>query len=90
MANTKQARKRVKQNEKRRLLRSSQRAMTRTFVKKVYAAIEAKDVATAKAAFLAMTPVIDRMAQKGVIHKNKAARHKSRLAKQIKELETAA
>ena len=90
MANTKQARKRVKQNEKRRLLRSSQRAMVRTYIKKVYAAIEAKDVAQATAAFQAMTPVIDRMAQKGVLHKNKAARHKSRLAKHLKALATAA
>ena len=90
MANTKQARKRAKQNEKRRILRSSQRSMARTYVKKVYAAIEAKDVATATEAFKAMTPVLDRMAQKGVLHKNKAARHKSRLAKHIKELSATA
>ena len=90
MANTKQARKRAKQNEKRRLLRSSQRAMVRTYIKKVYAALEAKDVTLAKDSYLALVPVIDRMAQKGVIHKNKAARHKSRLAAQLKDLATAA
>jgi len=90
MANTKQAKKRVKQNEKRRILRSSQRAMVRTYIKKVYAAVEAKDGALAKQTYLALVPVIDRMAQKGVLHKNKAARHKSRLAKHVKLLETAA
>jgi len=90
MANTKQARKRVRQNEKRRLLRSSQRAMVRTYIKKVHAAIEAKDATLAQQSYLALVPVIDRMAQKGVLHKNKAARHKSRLAKQVKELATAA
>lgn len=90
MANTKQARKRVRQNEKRRLLRSSQRAMVRTYIKKVLAAVQAKDANLAKDAYLALVPVIDRMAQKGVIHKNKAARHKSRLCKQVKALATAA
>lgn len=90
MANTKQARKRAKQSEKRRILKSSQRAMVRTYIKKVYAAIEANDAPLAKQTYLAMVPVIDRMAQKGVIHKNKAARHKSRLAKHLKAVETAA
>lgn len=86
MANTKQARKRVRQNEKRRLLRSSQRAMVRTYIKKVHAAVLAKDATLAQQTYLALVPVIDRMAQKGVLHKNKAARHKSRLAKQVKAL----
>lgn len=90
MANSKQARKRVRQNEKRRLLRSSQRAMVRTYIKKVYSALEAQNADLAKQSYLALVPVIDRMAQKGVLHKNKAARHKSRLSKQVKALSTAA
>ena len=90
MANSAQSKKRAKQNEKRRLLRSSQRAMVRTFLKKVYAALETKNAEAAQAAYAAAVPVIDRMANKGVIHKNKASRHKSRLAKQVKALATAA
>ena len=89
MANTPQSKKRARQNEKRRLLRSSQRAMVRTYIKKVYSALEAKNAEAAQAAYLAAVPVIDRMANKGVIHKNKAARHKSRLAQQVKTLATA-
>ena len=60
--------------------------MTRTSLKKVIAAIEQGDKEVAQAAFVAATPILDRMATKGLIHKNKAARHKSRLAAQIKAL----
>jgi len=89
MANTKQARKRVLQNEKRRVLRSSQRAMVRTYIKRVYTAVASQDAEQATTAYTALVPIIDRMAQKGVLHKNKAARHKSRLAQHIKALNTA-
>lgn len=89
MANSPQARKRAKQSEKRRQLKASQRAMVRTYIKKVLAALEAKDVDAAKAAYQAAVPVIDRVADKGVIHKNKAARHKSRLSGHIKALAAA-
>jgi small subunit ribosomal protein S20 len=60
--------------------------MLRSQIKKVLTAIEAKNAAQAKEAFAAAVPVIDRMANKGIIHKNKAARHKSRLAAKINSL----
>jgi small subunit ribosomal protein S20 len=60
--------------------------MTRTCIKKVLAAIEAGDKTAAQAAFTAAVPVLDRMATKGLIHKNKAARHKSRLNAQVNAL----
>lgn len=85
MANTPQARKRARQNEKRRQHNASLRSMTRTYLKKVNTAIEAGDVEQAKAAYIAAVSVLDRHADKGgILHKNKAARHKSRLNKQIK------
>jgi small subunit ribosomal protein S20 len=55
-------------------------------MKKTVAAIEAGDKEAATAAFAAVTPILDRMATKGLIHKNKAARHKSRFTAQIKAL----
>jgi len=79
LANTAQARKRAKQAENRRRHNASFRSMVRTYIKKVVAAIGTKDYAAATAAYNEAVPVIDRMADKGFIHKNKAARHKSRL-----------
>ena len=89
MANSPSARKRARQAENRRQHNASLRSMVRTSIKKVVKAIDTKDVEAAKAAFTAAVPVIDRMADKGIIHKNKAARHKSRLNAQIKALATA-
>ena len=86
MANSPQAKKRARQNEKRRNHNASLRSMVRTYIKKVVAAINAGDAEKAKEAYVAAVPVIDRMADKGIIHKNKAARHKSRLNAQIKAL----
>ncbi len=60
--------------------------MMRTCIKKVVKAIEAGDKAAAEAAYKAAVPVIDRMAGKGLIHRNKAARHKSRLNQHIRAL----
>ena len=60
--------------------------MVRTYIKKVLAAIASGDKEAASNAYAAAVPVIDRMADKGVIHKNKAARHKSRLNTQVKAL----
>lgn len=65
---------------------ASRRSMMRTFIKKVYAAIEAGDKATALKAFNEMQPIVDRQAAKGLIHKNKAARHKANLTAQINKL----
>ncbi len=89
MANSAQARKRARQNVKRRLLKSSQRSMVRTYIKRVVKAIAEKNYEAATEAYNKAVPVIDRIADKGVIHKNKAARHKSRLNKAIKALKTA-
>ncbi len=86
MANTVQAKKRARQAEKHRQHNASFRSMVRTAIKRVVAAIETGDKDQAQAAYTAAVPVIDRMADKGIIHKNKAARHKSRLNAQIKEL----
>tara|TARA_A100001037_G_C15131095_1_gene628729 strand:- start:1940 stop:2128 length:189 start_codon:yes stop_codon:yes gene_type:complete len=62
--------------------------MVRTYIKRVNAAIEAKNSKAATEALEAAIPIIDKMANKGILHKNKAARHKSRLNAQIKLLKT--
>lgn len=86
MANTKQAKKRVRQAEENRQLNASQRSALRTSVKKVLKAIIAGDKSGAEAAYKAAVPMIDRSARKGLIHVNKAARHKSRLNQRIRAL----
>ena len=86
MANSKQAKKRAVQSEKRRQHNASRRSMMRTLLKKVLAAIEAGDKAQATTELAAATPILDRYAAKGIIHKNKAARNKSRLNTAIKAL----
>ena len=86
MANTAQARKRAKQAELHRQRNASQRSMLRTAIKKVSAAISAGDADAAKAAYTEAVPLIDRMAGMGLIHANKAARHKSRLNQHIRAL----
>jgi len=86
LANSPQARKRARQNENRRRHNASFRSMVRTYIKKVTAAIESKDYQAAAEAYQAAVPVIDRMADKGIIHKNKAARHKSRLNSAVRAL----
>lgn len=60
--------------------------MLRTFVKKVYIAIASQDKTTAMTAFIAMQKIIDRQACKGLVHKNKAARCKSRAYARIKSM----
>ena len=86
MANSVQAKKRARQNEKRRQHNASLRSMVRTYLKKVDAAIESGVKADAQQAYTAAVPVLDRMADKGILHKNKAARHKSRLNTKVKAL----
>lgn len=90
MANSKQAKKRVRQAEKSRQNNASMRSMLRTYIKKVIAAIAKGDKKDAQAAYQLATPIIDRMASKGIIHANKAARHKSRLSGHIKDMGKAA
>ncbi len=86
MANSAQAKKRARQAVKRRDRNVGARSMFRTYVKKVVSAIEAGDKATAEAAYKAAVPVIDSTCHKGLIHKNKAARHKSRLNTAIRAM----
>jgi len=86
LANTKQAKKRVRQAEKHRQHNASLRSMLRSYIKKVITSIDSGDEKAAAASFQQATPVIDRMAAKGIIHKNKAARHKSRLTSRIRKM----
>lgn len=86
MANIKSAKKRIITSEKNRQKNVAQRSAMRTAVKKVVAAITAGDKAAATEAFKNAQIILDRAATKGLIHTNKAARHKSRLNAQIKAL----
>lgn len=86
MANSPQARKRARQAENSRKHNASARSMVRTYIKKVNAAIDDKNYDEATTAYKNAVPVIDRLADKGLIHANKAARHKSRLNSAIKAL----
>lgn len=86
MANSAQARKRARQSLKQRAHNASLRTAFRTAVKKVLKSIEAGDKAAAQAVYHESVSVIDRIADKGVFHKNKAARHKSRLSAKIKAM----
>jgi len=79
LANSAQAKKRARQAEDNRQLNASQRSAMRTSIKKLQSAIEAGDKEQATAAFKTAVPHLDRMARKGIIHKNAAARSKSRL-----------
>lgn len=84
MANSAQAKKRARQAENNRQRNASARSMMRTFIKNTLKAIESGDKAAAETAYKEAVPVIDRMARKGMIHMNKAARHKSRLNKHVR------
>ena len=86
MANIASAKKRARQAEKNRLHNTGFRSMFRTYLKKVVSAIEKGDKEAATSAYKEALPIIDKLAGKGLIHKNKAARHKSRLNAQIQAL----
>lgn len=86
MANSAQARKRARQSVQRNKHNASLRSMLRTSIKRVRQAIDAGDKAVATEVFQKTTSMIDRIADKNIIHKNKAARHKSRLAAAVKAL----
>jgi len=86
LANTASAKKRARQSEKHRQHNASLRSMVRTYIKRVYSAIEAKDLKTAQESYLVAQPIIDRMASKGLLHKNKASRHKARINAHLKRL----
>ena len=86
MANSPQAKKRARQAETHRQRNAGQRSMMRTYVKNVLKAVSDGDKTAAEAAYKLAAPALDRMAGKGLIHKNKAARHKSRLNHSIRAM----
>ena len=86
MANSAQAKKRARQNAVQRLHNMAQRSAYRTAVKKVRKAIEAGDKGAAQVALQAEMSVMDSLADKNIVHKNKASRQKSRLSAAIKAM----
>jgi len=86
MANSAQARKRARQAVAHNKHNASMRSMLRTAIKRVRQAVDAGDKAAANDVFKQASSVIDRVADKRIIHKNKAARHKSRLSAAIKAI----
>jgi small subunit ribosomal protein S20 len=86
VANSVSARKRARQAERHRQRNASQRSHVRTQIKKVLRAIEAGDKAAAEEAYKVAVPAIDRSVSKGIMHANKAARHKSRLNQHLREM----
>ncbi len=86
MANTAQARKRVRQADKRRAHNQSRRSMMRTALKKVITAIDAGDREQAQTLYRSASSALDVAAKNGLIHRNKAARHKSRINERIRAM----
>jgi small subunit ribosomal protein S20 len=86
VANSKQAGKRARQAEKARKQNMAQRSLMRTKIKNVVIACDAGDKDAAVAAYKEAVPVIDKMINKGIVNRNKAARHKSRLNTRVKAL----
>lgn len=86
MANTAQARKRARQNDKQRAHNAALRSTLRTAIKKVQKAVLAGDKTAAQSVFTDSMSVIDSIADKRIIHKNKASRHKSRLSSAVKAM----
>ena len=86
MAHSKSAKKRIRQNETRRLGNKAGMTALRTQIKKVRAAIEAGDIERAQTEYQATARALDRAVTKGLIHRNNADRHKSRLARHLATL----
>ncbi|MCJ2183071.1 30S ribosomal protein S20 [Novosphingobium sp. 1949] len=86
MANTPQARKRIRRNERRALVNTNRMSRIRTFVKKVEAAIAGGDKTAAAAALQEAQPELARGVARGVLHKNTASRKMSRLTKRVASL----
>jgi len=86
MANTPQARKRIRRNERRAEINTTRVSRIRTFVKKVEAALDGGDKSAATEALKAMQPELARGVARGVLHKNTAARKMSRLTKRVSAL----
>jgi small subunit ribosomal protein S20 len=86
MANTPQAKKRIRRNDRRAEINGARLSRIRTFVKKVESALDSGDKATATEALAAMQPELARGVAKGVFHKNTASRKFSRLTKRLAAL----
>jgi len=89
LANTKQAKKRVRRNEVLRQQNTSKRSMMRTYIKSVRRAILEGNKPAAATALVKASSVVDKMASKGIIHRNTAARYKSRMNARVKEMASA-
>jgi len=88
MPNHKSAEKRVRQSEKRRVINRSHRSKVRTYIKKMRAALDAGKTEDVQQALPEVMSVIDKSVQKGVMHKNAAARYKSRLTVRANQVAT--
>ena len=86
MPNHKSAEKRVRQNEKRRVINRGHRTKVRTYIKKLRAALDSGDKAQVDKSLPETISVIDKSIQKGVLHANAAARYKSRLTAQANQV----
>ncbi len=86
MPNHKSAEKRVRQNEKRRAVNRSNKGSLRTQIKKLRAALAAGDKTQSQELLIPTIALIDKSVNKGVLHRNTAARHKSRLTMHVNEL----
>ena len=86
MANTKSAEKAARQSMVHRVRNDALTSQLRSAIRKATLALKAGNQAEATSALAAATPIIDSMVNKGIIHRNKAARHKSRLTKQVRAL----
>lgn len=86
MANTAQARKRARQNDSNRLHNASRRSAMRTHMKAVLKAVASGDKSEAQTRYQSAVSIIDRVAKTGILHKNTAARYKSRLNARVKAI----
>ncbi|MDI1243158.1 MAG: 30S ribosomal protein S20 [bacterium] len=86
MANHKSAEKRIRQNEKRKGINRANRSKLRTQIKKLRTSLTAQDKAASGEILAPTVSLIDKAVNKGIIHKNTAARHKSRLTKHVNAL----
>ncbi len=86
MANHKSAEKRIRQNEKRKVINRNNRSKLRTQIKKLRTALVATDKTVSTELLAPTVSLIDKAVNKGILHRNTAARHKSRLTKHVSEL----
>ena len=86
MANHKSAEKRVRQNAKRKEINRSNRSKLRTSIKKLRTAVAGHDKSASTDLLYPTVSLIDKAVNKGILHKNTAARHKSRLTKHVNEM----